>query len=479
MFKPSIVELCQRVSTLRAGVLVFTLGVILSCPCMAFAEAFCLDSTRSYSFAGFPGCVPSDVAPADFDADGDIDLAVVFVCGAERSSSFVVLMNIGCGNFADPVGYETGQYSRSIIAEDVDGNGFPDLITSSYWDNNVSVFLNHGDGTFADSANYPVGSFPQHMDMADLNGDIYPELVVANSSEGPGSVSVLINQGDGTFAPKDNYAVGSDPLTVVAADLNGDGCMDLATGNAWSKDASVLLNDKSGDLCNGVFDPAVPYAAGTFSGWINAGDLDTNGYPELLVANEIVAAGSLSVFRNNGDGTFAPMERYPAGENPHNVIVADFDKDGDVDVAVPGGYSDNVAVYENSTCDGTLDPPIYYSTGDAPISGKAADLDGDDDLDLITTNAYSHDLTLLFNCLISACACDYQSDFDEDLFLTALDLAVMIDILFAGAPDVQDPCCPVPRADFDCDGFSTALDLGGLIDHLFAGGDGPCDPCTP
>jgi subtilisin family serine protease len=78
-----------------------------------------------------------------------------------------------------------------------------------------------------------------------------------------------------------------------------------------------------------------------------------------------------------------------------------------------------------------------------------------------------------------ACTCPYQGDFDADGFLTALDLSAMIDILFAGAEDVQDEFCPVPRADFDCDGFSTALDLSGLIDHLFAGGPGPCDPCAP
>ena len=76
------------------------------------------------------------------------------------------------------------------------------------------------------------------------------------------------------------------------------------------------------------------------------------------------------------------------------------------------------------------------------------------------------------------CRCPFQSDFDEDGFLTALDLSAMIDILFAGQPDVQDPSCPAPRADFDCDAFSTALDLSGLIDHLFAGGAGPCDPCA-
>jgi hypothetical protein len=55
----------------------------------------------------------------------------------------------------------------------------------------------------------------------------------------------------------------------------------------------------------------------------------------------------------------------------------------------------------------------------------------------------------------------------------------LIDVIFAGTPEVQDPGCPTSRGDFDCDGFPTALDLGGLIDHIFAGGDPPCDPCAP
>jgi hypothetical protein len=76
-----------------------------------------------------------------------------------------------------------------------------------------------------------------------------------------------------------------------------------------------------------------------------------------------------------------------------------------------------------------------------------------------------------------ACECAFQSDFDDDGFLTPLDLSAMIDILFDGDPDVQDELCPSPRADFDCDGFSTPLDLTGIIDHLFASGPGPCDPC--
>jgi hypothetical protein len=79
----------------------------------------------------------------------------------------------------------------------------------------------------------------------------------------------------------------------------------------------------------------------------------------------------------------------------------------------------------------------------------------------------------------SSCACPNQGDAEPDGFVTALDLASCIDILFAGAIDLQDPGCPSPRFDFDCDGFSTALDLAVLIDHLFAGGGGPCGPCSP
>jgi hypothetical protein len=110
------------------------------------------------------------------------------------------------------------------------------------------------------------------------------------------------------------------------------------------------------------------------------------------------------------------------------------------------------------------------------------DVNGDGLPDVLCTNKWASgtagETYVYFLGTICGCNCPNQSDFDEDGFLTALDLGAMIDILFSGSPDVQDSSCLSPRADFDCDGFSTALDLGGLIDHLFAGGDGPCSPCA-
>jgi hypothetical protein len=81
------------------------------------------------------------------------------------------------------------------------------------------------------------------------------------------------------------------------------------------------------------------------------------------------------------------------------------------------------------------------------------------------------------NCTVP-CDCPHQCDYDGDNFLTGLDLGLLIDVLFAGHPEIQDPGFPTSRGDFDCDQMPTALDLGGLIDHLFAGGHPPCAPCS-
>lgn len=77
------------------------------------------------------------------------------------------------------------------------------------------------------------------------------------------------------------------------------------------------------------------------------------------------------------------------------------------------------------------------------------------------------------------CDCPWQSDFDQNSVQDALDLNALIDILFFGTPDVQDPQCPKFRADFNCDGVPDALDLNDMVDRLFFGGSPPCDPCAP
>ena len=128
---------------------------------------------------------------------------------------------------------------------DFNGDGKPDLATANYGDDTVSVLLNLGDGGFGPATTYAVGSGPYQVIAGDFNGDGQPDLVTANY--GPQAtivvtVSALINQGGGTFAPQVTFSVGYDPDALALGDFNGDGRPDLAVANADSSSVSVLLN---------------------------------------------------------------------------------------------------------------------------------------------------------------------------------------------------------------------------------------------
>ena len=98
---------------------------------------------------------------------------------------------------------------------------------------------------------------------------------------------------------------------------------------------------------------------------------------------------------------------------------------------------------------------------------------------LLVASVVGLSLLMIAHADTRSCDCSHQCDWDLDGFLTALDLASEIDVLFAGKWDPWDPLCGATITDFDGDGFATVLDLGKMIDHLFAGGDGPCDLCNP
>jgi len=114
--------------------------------------------------------------------------------------------------------------------------------------------LNQGNGTFSAPSAYGVDNYPISLFAADLEGDGDIDLSTVNDRSD--NVSVLLNYGDGTFIPYATYSVGDEPRSVFAADLDGDGDLDLATANAYSFDVSVLLNVLRGDANgNGAVEP--------------------------------------------------------------------------------------------------------------------------------------------------------------------------------------------------------------------------------
>ena len=205
-------------------------------------------------------------------------------------------------------------------------------MTASCGGKDISVLLNNGDGSFEASGKYLISNCAYNVIGADFDGDGDQDLTVRAS--GP-VLSIWFNNGDGTFAPQANY----EGPAQRAVDLDGDGDHDLA-GSQWQRDVvSVLLNN--GD---GSFAQKVDYPAGSQPSGLAAEDLDGDGDQDLATPN--FRSSTVSVLLNNGDGSFAPNVDYATAAGPQTIVAANFDADSDPDLAV-GGPRRGVSVLLN------------------------------------------------------------------------------------------------------------------------------------
>jgi FG-GAP-like repeat len=236
----------------------------------------------------------------------------------------------------------------------------------------VSVLLGNGDGTFAPEVTYAVGSYPSAIVAGDFTDDGHLDLAVANNSDN--TVSVLLGNGDGTFASQVTYAVGSYPSAIAAGDFTGDGHLDLAVANGGDGTVSVLLGN--GD---GTFAPQITYAVGLGPDAMVAGDFTGDGHLDLAVANG--NDNTVSALLGNGDGTFAPQVTYAVGLGPDAMVAGDFTDDGHLDLATANIYDNTVSVLLGNG-DGTFAPQVAYPVGSSPDPMVAGDFTGDGHLDL-------------------------------------------------------------------------------------------------
>ena len=241
--------------------------------------------------------------------------------------------------------------------------------------------------SFAPKVDYATGTESWSVISADVNGDGKPDLIADNFYSN--TVSVLKNNGDGTFAPKVDYATGVAPISVTSADVNGDGKTDLIVANNASNTVSVLKNN--GDS---TFTPKVDYATGSAPHSVTSADVNGDGKSDLIVTNW--NSNTISVLKNNGDGTFAERVDYATGSVPSTVTSADVNGDGKSDLIVANYGSNTLSVLDNNG-DGTFASKVDYATGLCPISVTSADVNGDGKSDLIVTNGNSSTVSVLMN----------------------------------------------------------------------------------
>ena len=292
------------------------------------------------TFAAVPtsptvGLYPDSIAVADFNDDGIADMAVTSV----DQNTVTILLGNGDGTFssASPT-LSTGSTPQSVVSGDFNNDGLADLAIVR--NGSVLVYLGRGDGTFTQvSASTATGASPINAVAADFNRDGILDLAVTNSNDGTfnpsGSISILLGKGDGTFQPTASpLDTNGSPDGLAAADFNGDGILDLTFsdyGNIGTPAIGVLIGN--GD---GTFQPAAMYSApGLNFHSVVVQDFNQDGVADIAVGE--FWHGEMSVLFGKGDGTFAaglPVSAQ-AQLGSGYLATADFNGDGVPDLAVP------------------------------------------------------------------------------------------------------------------------------------------------
>jgi hypothetical protein len=187
---------------------------------------------------------PFSIAAGDFDGDGsNDDIALVELNPADVR----VWLNGGSGSFGAPVTYDAGVSPYAVAVADVNGDGKVDLVVSQNGlPGSIGILRGDGHGSFGAPVTYGAGQNPEGVAVGDFNGDGHPDVAVANYGNGYGAtstLSVLLNNGDGTFAPQQTFSSGgANAWTLTVGDFNGDNRLDIAVVNSASDSLGVLLN---------------------------------------------------------------------------------------------------------------------------------------------------------------------------------------------------------------------------------------------
>ncbi|HMJ07067.1 MAG TPA: VCBS repeat-containing protein, partial [Chthoniobacterales bacterium] len=315
----------------------------------------------------------------------------------------VQLRNTGAGALARGTDIPLVFYTAGptdVKTADLNGDGAPDILAASYSgraDDGVCVMMNNGTGGFGPAVLYPAGQATNALAAADVNGDGNVDVLTTDSYSN--AVTVRLNPGNGTFPVIPADFAGSGQFFQDAADIDGDGDLDIFTSGPHpsADDGAIMRNNGSGRFTSRTV------IHNGFDG-VSAGvlrDLNGDRKPDLLFNNANTASRyDFFTSMNNGDGTFGPIRRWVVGSAGWGAIDAfDLDGDGDLDVVdmealgAPNIPDGRFFIALNNG-DGTFQAPYAYDLlPRRPDGVVAGDFNHDGKLDLAMTNqgAYGFD----------------------------------------------------------------------------------------
>jgi hypothetical protein len=339
---------------------------------------------------------PLGIAVGDINGDGTPDLAIA---NLDTGTVSVLLGTTAPGtmtpSFAAAFDFATGTNPHDVALADVNGDGILDLVVTNNGSSTLSVLI----GTTAPGATTP--AFATHADVTvqspiglavrDVDGDGRPDFAVTSGSGGLVSVvpnKTLAGASAPSFGTRADFAIDAAATAVVIADLDGDGLPDLATSNINSDTTSVLLNTTQLGVSAPRFAARKDFTTGSQADALAVGDFNTDGIPDLAVTNQSAASVTILVNATSFGRSlsFQPQVVLAVANAPDSIAIADLDGDGRRDVAVGNLNATSVSVLMNETTPGSATasfaPRVDISVRFNPADVALADFNGDGRPDL-------------------------------------------------------------------------------------------------
>ncbi len=310
---------------------------------------------------------------ADFNNDGINDLAT----DDYGEGVLSIRYGVGDGTFGAKISYATGGKTGAARAADMNGDGLTDIVVANFMPiigggpGSVCVLLNQGNGAFSVQPRITLNTRAQDLDVADIDKDGIKEIIAAGySGDGSKSVAVLENDGHGSLSISHEYNGPTGGYGGISiADYNGDGNLDFAVA-ALSYSNTMAVWQGNG---TGSFSLAHTFSAPGTSFYLSSGDINGDGYKDL--------AYNCGVRLNDGHGDFSTT--LAITDCSGNTTIADMNGDGLLDLAVAGSGKIYVKLNKGG---GNFASAVSYTADAASTNILTGDLNSDGKSDLVVTN---------------------------------------------------------------------------------------------